>query len=91
MKKLKLFEREWLQKVDQLIDDNMDNTHFKSKNLAFQLNLSNASCYRKIVKLTGKTPADYIRHKRLTKARELQNTNSNYSIQELAVKVFTYN
>ena len=87
MKELKLYEQIWLQKVNQLINENLDNTHFNTQNLAFQLNLSKASFYRRIVKLTGTSPADYIKNKRLEEARKLLADSPDCSLQELAAKV----
>ena len=87
MKKLKQFEREWLHEVDQLIYDNLDNANFTIQTLAFQLHLSTASFYRKMTKLTDSSPADYIRQKRLYEAKDLLQTEPNYSFKKLANKV----
>jgi len=87
MKKLKQFEQIWLQEVDRVINENLDNTNFNIQNLAFQLNLSSASFYRKIVKLTGTSPNDYMRQKKLNVARTLLANEPSYSLSELARKV----
>ena len=76
-----------LEEVDQLINKNLDNTNFTIQTLAFQLNLSSTSFYRKIVKLTGTSPANYVRRKRLEAARRLLDTCPDYSLQQLATKV----
>ena len=87
MKKLKQFEQKWLHEVDQLINENLDNTNFTIRRLAFQLNLSSASFYRRIIKLTGTPPNDYIRQKKLDTARQLLADRPDYNFRELATKV----
>lgn len=87
MRKLRLFEKEWLRELDELIEENLDCSHFTTESLAFQLNLSKATLYRKVVKLLSIPPSDYIRQKKLEKARMLASSARDYSIKELASSV----
>ncbi|MFK7980541.1 MAG: helix-turn-helix domain-containing protein [Saprospiraceae bacterium] len=87
MRKLRVFEEAWLRKIDELIEVNLNNSHFTTESLAFQLNLSKATLYRKVVKLLNIPPSDYIRQKKLEKARMLASSSRDYSIKELASMV----
>ena len=87
MKKLKLFEQKWLETLDEHIENNLENPQFNIQQLALKMHLSSASFYRKVVKLLGISPSDYLRQKRLDRAKDLFDSKKNYSLQELAEKV----
>ena len=62
---------QFLSKIYQLIDDNLDNEHFSVEDLANEAGLSRSMLHRKLVKLTGQSTSDLIIKKRMVRAREL--------------------
>jgi YesN/AraC family two-component response regulator len=64
-------EDQFLQKVRQAIEDNLDNEDFKVKDLYRAVGVSRIQLYRKLNALTGRTPADVIQTIRLQRARRL--------------------
>src|SRR5680860_1023391 len=68
----------FLQKVNVLIQANLDREGFKTKDLCQGLALSRTQLYRKLNNLVNMSPARYILYYRLQKYRELlQDTNLN--------------
>lgn len=74
---------EFMQKVKETIEMNLDNTQFNVDILCGTLNMSRTSFYNKIKALTDQTPSDFIRSNRMNKAAELLK-NKQYSISEVA-------
>ncbi len=77
--------REFMDKVDSIIESNLANKNFSVEALADQLTLSYTQTYRKILQNTEVTPSIYIRNKRLHKSCSyLQQTDlSIYQISSL--------
>lgn len=61
----------FIQKLNQIIDENLDNERFGVSELADSMDLSRMQMYRRVQKLTGKNVSRYIREKRLSNARDL--------------------
>ncbi len=76
-------EQEFLQKLNQIIGKNIDNSNFTVENLADQLFISRVQLYRKIKAILGISISDYIQNIRLDKAKELLK-DSTMSISEIA-------
>lgn len=64
-------EEVFLQKLYQLVEDEIGNPNLNVAMISEALYLSQAQTYRKLKALTGKTPALFIRSIRLKKAKEL--------------------
>ncbi|MFA9390093.1 MAG: response regulator [Prolixibacteraceae bacterium] len=64
-------DKEFLQKVNQLIEIHIGDSLFSIELLSEKLNMSRATFYRKFSDLTGVKPADYIRRYRLKTAYDL--------------------
>ena len=62
---------QFLQKVEKLIHEDIDNSNFGSVDLAKKLLISDSQLYRKIKAITGKSTAVFIRSIRLQYAKEL--------------------
>jgi TolB-like protein/AraC-like DNA-binding protein len=77
---------QFLRKIHQLIEDNLDNEHFSVEDLAQQTSLSRSMLHRKLIKLTGKSASDLITERRLIKAKELLENNV-ATAAEIAYKV----
>lgn len=64
-------DREFIEKLNDIVESNLSDSLFSVPALSEALILSASQLNRKVKSLTGKTPADYIRNKRLQKAVEL--------------------
>jgi signal transduction histidine kinase/ligand-binding sensor domain-containing protein/DNA-binding NarL/FixJ family response regulator len=62
---------QFLQKVEKLILDEIDNASFGSGELAKKLLISDSQLYRKVKAITGKSTAIFMRSIRLQKAKEI--------------------
>ncbi len=77
---------QFLKKIHQYIEDNLDNEHFSVEELAKQAGLSRSMLHRKLIKLTGKSATDLITGKRLLQAKEMLENNV-ATASEIAYKV----
>jgi len=77
---------QFLNKIYQYIEDNLDNEFYSVVNLAHQAGLSRSTLHRKLIKLTGKSPSDLIKEKRLIRGRKLLENNV-ATVSEIAYKV----
>lgn len=68
---MKVHEQIWLDKVNAIIDRNLNNSGFTVSNLASELSMSVSPFYKKMVQLTGQPPKQYFRFKRLERAKDL--------------------
>ncbi|MBT8394144.1 MAG: helix-turn-helix domain-containing protein, partial [Bacteroidia bacterium] len=75
-----------VDKLNKILEDNLEKEHFGISELAGDLGLSRSQLYRKLKYLTNKTPSRYIREFRLKKAMVmLQNNEATAS--EIAYRV----
>ena len=73
----------FLQKVEELIHENIDESEFGIAHLCEAMHLSYMQIFRKIKTLTGASPTTFIRKVRLKKAKELLLT-TDLNISEIA-------
>ena len=59
------YDREFLEKMDSIMMENISDDMFTIDTLAERLNMSRSSFYRKIKALMGMTPVDYMKNYRL--------------------------
>jgi len=71
MENLPLMGDQFLSKIFQHSEDNLDNEHFSVEDLVQHAGLSRSMLHRKLIKLTGKSATDLITKKRLIRAKEL--------------------
>lgn len=76
-------DREFMTKVQAIVEKNISNSEFTVDTLCSALNMSRSSFYNKIKVLTDQAPADFVRIIRLTRATELLKKKK-YSISEVA-------
>ena len=76
----------FIQKILDIVSNNLQNPDFSVKKLADMLNLSQPTLYRKVKQLTGYTIIELIRGVRIKRAAELLKTKK-YSIQEVSEMV----
>ena len=79
-------EDTFIGKAEKIILSHLQDEDFSIHILASDMNLSRSQLYRKIKALTGMSPAIYIRHIRLQKAKELLGS-SELNISEIAYTV----
>ncbi|WP_299710325.1 substrate-binding domain-containing protein [uncultured Tenacibaculum sp.] len=86
-KKPKSKEQNFLDKIDELIANNIDDSSFTVEVLAEYLSISRVQLYRKIKALLGITISDYIQNIRLEKGKELLLSDEELSIADIAYSV----
>ena len=75
----------FLEKLQQMVADNMRDEEFSIDMLAEQMNMSRSSFYRKVKALTDMTPVDYLKMRRIEQAAIL--IKQGYRINEVAERV----
>ncbi len=80
---LSLIEREFLNKINLILEKNLDDSSFSVEELAGKLSISRVQLYRKVKAVLGIGVGDYINNFRLEKAKELLMT-STMNISEIA-------
>lgn len=71
LKGFDLIEKEFLNKINQFIDKNMDDSTFSVEDLAALFNISRVQMYRKVKAVLGIGVGDYINNYRLEKSKEM--------------------
>jgi len=79
------FDKKFLKDCLSIIKDHLDNSRFTVEFLAERMSVNRRTLLRKFNALTNKSPADLIRHNRMTKAAEL--IKGNYRVNEVALMV----
>lgn len=79
-------ETSFLLKLNQIIQEHMEDPGFSNAQLASRMQLSQSQLFRKIKALTGKSTAIYIRSLRLHKAKKLLET-TNLNVSEIGYMV----
>ncbi len=75
-----------LEKIHQVIEENLDNSDFNIDTIAANIGLSRSSFFKKLKSLTGLAPVDLVKEIRLNKSLELIK-NTTMSISEIAFAV----
>lgn len=79
-------EQEFLCRINNAIEEHIEDSQFSVENLADILKISRVQLYRKVKALLGISISEYINEKRLAKAKNYL-TESDFSISEIAYKV----
>ncbi|NJM94340.1 MAG: response regulator [Cytophagales bacterium] len=82
---LRAIDRAFLQKLDELIEQQLDDTQLSGDLLAAQFSISKGHLYRKIKSITGSSVHHYIRKYRLIKAAALLQAGETVSQAAYAV------
>ena len=80
-------DRKFRDIVDMKIAHDMDNPNFMVDDLVQSTGYGRSQFYSKMLEVTGKTPKDYIRMKRMTRAAELLRSGEMITVAEVAYKV----
>lgn len=79
-------DQQFIQKAIQVVEEHLENPEFSVEMLAEQMSLSRGHLYKKLSKITGKNPIDFIRLIRLKRAQQLLQ-ESQLQISEIAYKL----
>ena len=79
-------DKQFLARINQIIDANLDNEHYSVENLARSAGLSRSMLHRKLKKITGKSAGELITEIRLARARELLENKAG-TVSEIAFQV----
>lgn len=77
---------QFLEKIHQVIEENMDDSDFNIDTIASGIGLSRSAFFKKLKSLTGLAPVDLVKEIRLTKSIELIK-NTDLSVSEIAFAV----
>ena len=77
--------KEFLEKVNKIIEDNLSDSLFTAGDLAQQAFISRSQLHRKLTTLTEQNTSEYIRSSRLEKAAELL-VNTDKRIIQIAME-----
>ncbi|AYD47305.1 hybrid sensor histidine kinase/response regulator transcription factor [Arachidicoccus soli] len=76
-------DEDFLKRVVQIINDNMDDSAFNIEATAAQLNMAHNTFYKKFKSLTNLTPVEFVRDIKLQRAKEYLETGE-YNVSEVA-------
>ena len=80
-------DRVFIEKVNEAIRENLDNSSFGVEELAEKINLSSSHFYRKLKSLTGQIPNAYIRNFRLQVAADILSGNPGINVKTVMFEV----
>lgn len=84
--KLSVADKKFLDSVDLYIRDNMGDPDTSVESMSAHLLISRVQLYKRVLALTGTTPSEYMRAKRIKRAEELLREGE-YNISEIAYRV----
>lgn len=64
-------DRSWLQSIDSIIDANISDADFSIEDLGRHAGMSRSNLYKRIKAITGLSPLEYLRDRRVARGREL--------------------
>ena len=77
---------DFIEKIHQVVEDNMENSDFNIDTIAASVGLSRSAFFKKLKSLTGLAPVDWVKEIRLNKSVELIK-KTDLSISEIAFAV----
>lgn len=77
----------WIKRFEQAIDLNLSSTFLTNHHLAKAMEISNSHLTRKVKELTGITPNQYIRQRRLDTARKYLQEGTYLTVRQTASAV----
>lgn len=76
-------DQQLIEKAIAIVEDNINETEFSVEELASNLNISRSYFYKKMIKITGKKPIEFIRTIRMKRAQQFL-AESQMQISEIA-------
>jgi AraC-like DNA-binding protein len=83
---LSKLDQEFMERVNKIIDDNLDSEQINVAFLAERMNMSHSTLYRKIKALTSMSANEMIRRLKLQKAEQLL-LSGKYSVSEISYMI----
>ena len=80
-------DKKFQQQLDAFIDNHLSDYNLSADMIAEHFEYGRTRFYNKVRNITGKTPNDYIKDKRLTKAAELLRESTAITVSEVAYQV----
>lgn len=80
-------DRKFLDQFDMLIERDLSNPEMNVDNIAATMKYSRSKFYRKVKEITGMTPNDYIKPKRMKRAAQILRDDQTITVAEVAYKV----
>ncbi|MCP3932226.1 MAG: response regulator, partial [Bacteroidetes bacterium] len=78
---------QWLESIEEQVNKELSQFEFNTQALADQMNISRSQLFRRLKKLTGLTPSQYIKEARLNQARILLENQTYSSVKSVAFSV----
>jgi signal transduction histidine kinase/ligand-binding sensor domain-containing protein/DNA-binding response OmpR family regulator len=85
--KIKTIDEQFILKAQSIIERNLDNSDFSTKNFEDELNMSHSAVYRKLKELTGLAANEFIREYKLRRAAQILIQDKNLTIFEVCQMV----
>lgn len=85
-KKISKMDRELLARIDAEIEANIQDSEYSIETLRTKLGISRSGLYKKLIYLTGRSPLEYLRIKRLQMGRAMLE-NGETSVSQIAWSV----
>ena len=85
-KKISKLDRELLARIDAEIEANIQDSEYSIETLRMKLGISRSGLYKKLIYLTGRSPLEYLRIKRLQMGRSMLE-NGETSVSQIAWSV----
>jgi len=82
--KTNTLNNEWLTKLCSIIERHLPAGNLSNAQLAVFMNMSERQFYRTVLKLSGKTPNQYLTEFRMKKAMEVMRTGNYKTVRELS-------
>lgn len=79
-------DKKFVIQVLQVIEKNLSNADFSVEELSSEVNMSRVALYKKVLKLTGKTPFEFIKSIRLNRAVQMLEKKE-YTVAEISYQV----
>ena len=77
-------DQKWLNNLEKLVATRMQDSQFNVDAMSKEMHLSRTQFFRKLKKLTGLSPSEYLIEARLQKARKLMENNTYSSVKAVA-------
>ena len=77
-------DKEFLDKLAEIIEENIGNVNLNNDLIAEKMNMSRASFYNKFKNLTGETPNEYLNNLRLSKSTSMLVIEQGMSVADIA-------
>lgn len=84
---LKSADLKWLKQLEEIAFENVTEPNFKVSQLAFKMTIGERQFNRKLKKITGLTPGNYLKEIKLQKARQLLENKACTTIAEISYSV----